>query len=128
MLEEKDSIITNSIRAYYRLVTNRYRFSGNYPINTVVADDYESVTDVSVRIYEFVRRMFTQNENDIVFTEDAYQKYCLMNPSISLNEFSQYFKRFAEELYNGKKDRKRKVGEENAKSCICGIRWKEEYK
>lgn len=126
LLGERDAIITNAIRAYYQLVINRYRFSGNYPINAVVADDYESATDVSVSIYEFVRRTFTQNVGDIVFMEDAYQKYCSMNPRISLNEFSQYFKRFAEKIYSGKKDRKRKEGEENAKSCICGIKWKEE--
>ncbi len=127
LFSERDAIITKAMRAYYKLVENCYRFSGNYPTNAVIADNAESAMDVSVCIYRFVQQTIEKSVDDIIFTEDAYQKYCSMNPSISLNEFSQYFKRFAEEMYSGKKDRKRKEGEENAKSCICGIKWKEDF-
>ena len=126
LFSERDAIITKAIRAYYKLVENCYRFSGNYPTNAVIADSAESAMDVSVCIYRFVQQTIEKSVDDIVFTEDAYQKYCASNPRISLNEFSQYFRRFTEEIYFGQKDRKRKEGEENAKSCICGIKWKEE--
>lgn len=126
LFSERDAIITKAMRAYYKLVENCYRFSGDYPPNAVIADSAENAMDVSICIYRFVQQTIEKSVDDIVFTEDAYRKYCSMNSRISLNEFSQYFKRFAEEMYNGKKDRKRKEGEENAKSCICGIKWKEE--
>lgn len=125
LLSERDAIITKAIRAYYTLAQNCYRFTGNYPVNEVTADVCESTTDVSVRIYQFVRQMFEKAEEGVVFTEEAYQKYCDASPRISVNEFSQYFKSFAEEIHGGRKDRKRMEGAVNATSCICGISWKQ---
>ena len=123
LLMESDAIITKSLQAYFELVKNHYQFTGNYPINDVVANDYESVADISVKIYNFVKQMFKKSDEDIIFTEDAYKKYCTFNAGISLNEFSLYFKRFTEEIHGGRKERKRKKGESNAKSCISGIKW-----
>ena len=70
---------------------------------------------------------FKKDDNGIVFMADAHDRYIKETTYISLNEFSQYFKRYAEEMYNGRKERKRKGNEENAKSCICGIKWKEDF-
>lgn len=127
LLSERDAIVTKAINYYFDLVAHNYCFIGEYMPNRVVMNGIFIEENVRMRIFKFVQNFFTKDDDGVVFMTDAYDRYIKKNTYISLNEFSQYFKRYAEEIYNGRKERKRKENEENAKSCIRGINWKEDF-
>ena len=124
LLTERDAIVTTALRHYFHLVNNNYNFAGNYCPNQVVMNNI-TTENTNVSIFKFLHTYFEYDCDGVVFTSDAYMKYIEKNRHIFLNEFSQYFTQYAEELFGAQKTRKRKEGAVNATSCICGIKWKE---
>ena len=126
LLKERDGIVTKSIAAYFRLVDNNYKFAGDFKPNEVIANLEAKDVDYTIQIYEFTKNKFVANENGAVFVEDAFNLFCEIFNGISKNEFSHYFQQYANEIYEAKKDRKRKAGFGNPLSCLTGISFKEE--
>ena len=127
LMTERDAIVTKAMGAYFRLVADNYNFAGNYLPNQVVMNDTVSEEDISISIFKFVHSYFEQDDNSVIFTSDAHDKYIEENRCVSLNEFSMYFAQYAEELFMAQKSRKRKDGAINATSSIRGIKWKEDF-
>ncbi len=126
LFAERDGIVAKAMAAYFRLVDNKYKFAGNFLPNEVITDYFPDSIDFKVKIYSFVRKNFRHDEEGIVFIEDAFDSFAESVSGISLNDFSHYFNEYAEELYDGKKSRKRKNGSVNALSCVLGISFIEE--
>lgn len=124
MLNERDGIATKAIFAYWRVRNNKYVFSGDYEPNLVVENNAKQ-NSIEIDIYNFVNYAFESDSNSIVHTSDAYTQYIKLNKEIPQNQFSQYFKKFAQLLYNTNDGRKRKEGATNATHCVIGIKFKE---
>lgn len=124
MLNERDGIATKAIFAYWRVRNNKYVFSGDYEPNLVVENNVKQ-NSIEIDIYNFVNYAFESDSNSIVHTSDAYTQYIKLNKEIPQNQFSQYFKKFAQLLYNTSDGRKRKEGATNATHCVIGIKFKE---
>lgn len=126
LIAEKDGIITKAINAYFRLVDNGYIFAGNYQPNEIV--EYAEFPDMDFRmkIFEFARNNFVNNNAGIVFIEDAFNCFCNRYGGITVNEFSSNFQQYVSKIYGAKKSRKRRPGATNPTSCIIGISFKEE--
>lgn len=121
LLKERDGIVTKSMEAYFRLVNNRYRFAGDFKPNEIIAPDVTTNVDFESQIYAYVKNNFVAKENGIVFVDDACIEFSKLMGNISINPFSEYFCKYASELFDGKKSRKRKNGSVNALSCVLGI-------
>lgn len=123
---ERAAIAYKAIQAYYRLRSNRYQFSGNYVVNS--ADcfaDSSTATSTEAAVYAFVRTTYEQGgENDFICIADAYEQFQVCHGSVSQSLFSQYFNRFSEELYGGRRSRSRMGKYLNARWCIQGMRTK----
>lgn len=126
LIAEKDGIITKAINAYFRLIDNGYIFAGNYQPNEIV--EYAEFPDMDFRmkIFEFARNNFVNNNAGIVFIEDAFNCFYNRYGGITVNEFSSNFQQYVSEIYGAKKSRKRRPGATNPISCITGISFKEE--
>ena len=74
-----------------------------------------------IYIAEGMRKSF---ENEVVFTDDAYNLFSTRITGMSKNDFSHYFQKYAFEIFDAKKDRKRKPGATNPTSCLVGIAFK----
>lgn len=122
MLNERDGIVTKAIFAYWRLRNNKYVFSGDFEPNLVVENNKQN--SVEIDIYNFVNDNFEPAPNSIVFTSDAYYLFVDGNGEIPQNQFSQYFKKFAQLLFNARAARKRKDGADNASHCVIGMKLK----
>lgn len=126
LLQEKDAVVTKAVSAYFRLVDNGYKFAGDYQANEIVSASETNDLDYTLQIYEFTKNKFIGNENGIVFVEDAFKLFCDKFDGVSKNDFSHYFKQFANDIFGAKKDRKRKAGFGNPLSCLTGVSFKEE--
>ena len=124
MLNERDGIVTKAIFAYWRVRNNKYVFSGDYEPNLVV-ENTEKQNSIEIDIYNFVNSAFELDSNAVVHTSDAYAQYIKVNKEIPKTQFSQYFKKFAQMLYDANDTRKRKEGATNPTHCVIGIKFKE---
>lgn len=126
LMAERDGIITKAINAYFRLVDNGYVFAGNYQPNKIIEYAESPDMDFRIKIFEFARNNFVNNNAGIVFIEDAFNCFCNRYGGITVNEFSSNFQQYVSEIYGAKKSRKRRPGATNPISCITGISFKEE--
>lgn len=123
---ERDAIATRAIAAYYRLVSQKYRFCGHYELNGSSVLDSRADgagADLMTAVYSFLRSCFVQDANAGVFTDDAHALFVARYGKVHINAFSHHFAEFAFQLYGAEKDRKRKPGGENALSYIAGMRY-----
>lgn len=123
---ERAAIAYKAIQAYYRLRQNQYQFSGDYVVNSAACfADNTSAMNLETAIYAFVCTDYKQGtEGDYVCIADAYEQFQACHGSVSQSLFSQYFSRFAEELYGGRKVRSRMSRYTNARWCIQGMQMK----
>ena len=126
MFNERDGIVNKAIAAYYRLVSNKYVFAGDFKANEVISEIHSDSVDYRIHLYEYIKIYFEKDENSIVFTDDAYRIFSEKVQGVSMNDFSQYFQRYTCEIYDAHKGRKRRKGAVNALSCVTGIRFKSE--
>lgn len=126
LFSERDGIVSKAIAAYFRLADNDYNFAGDYAPNEIVALVDSEEIDCRIHLFEFTKNNFVAVENAVVFTDDAYQLFGTRLTGMSKNDFSHYFQKFAFDIFNAKKDRKRKPGATNPTSCLVGIAFKPE--
>jgi len=124
LFSERDGIVSKAIAAYFRLVANGYNFAGNYAPNEIVASVDTEGIDCRIHLFEFTKNNFIPVENEVVFTDDAYNLFSTRITGMSKNDFSHYFQKYAFEIFDAKKDRKRKPGATNPTSCLVGIAFK----
>ena len=122
---ERDGIVTATITAYWQLKNKNYIFSGNYEPNVVVIHNPDTEIDNKTIIAKYLIDDFETDAESIVFIEDAYNVFLKINPKISMNVFSSYFKCLAYEIFGAEEGRKRRYSGANAQSCVKGIRLKE---
>ena len=125
LLQERNGIVFKAIAAYRRLVARNYVFEGHYSKDEIFAMDADDKETYQTSISKFAKYYFTNDENGIVFIEDAHQLFLQKYGYAPLNDFSYLFQEFVRENYNAQKARKRKAGNPNAQSCILGISLKE---
>ena len=121
LFTERDGIVAKAMAAYFRLVDNKYKFAGDFQPNEIITDYSPDSVNYKSKIYSFVRKNFCSDEDGLVFIKDAFDLFRESVNGISLNDFSHYFSEYVEELYGGKKSRKRKKSSENALSCVLGV-------
>lgn len=126
MFSERDGIVSKAMAAYFRLASSGYNFAGSYAPNEVVALTETDEIDCRIHLFEFTKNNFVAMHNEIVFTDDAYNLFNKRLTGMSKNDFSHYFQKYAFEMYNAQKDRKRKSGATNPTSCLVGIAFKSE--
>lgn len=122
---ERDGIVTAAITAYWQLKNRNYIFSGNYEPNVVVVHNPGTEIDNKTVIAKYLIDVFEADAESIVFIEDAYNEFSKINPKISMNVFSSYFKCLAYEIFGADEGRKRRCSAANAQSCVKGIKFKE---
>ena len=121
---EFDGIATKIINAYFRLVRANYVFSGEYPINEVV-DTCDINPNLSMNIYNFVKCYFEKKDDAFVFTQTAYEAFINhYNSYCDKLEFSQFFKKYAFDIYAVSPARRREYANANPKHGIKGLRLK----
>lgn len=124
LLLERNGIVTKAIRAYWRLVNNNYIFPGDYQHNNVIDLNDTENDSLAISTYAFVKSYFEIDYDSYVFTDDAYEVYSKNNVNFSKYQFSQYFKKYAHEIFGATEARKRKESSTNPVHCVKGIRFK----
>ena len=121
--QEREAIAYQAIQAYYRLVRNHYRFSGDYPINDVVNDNLSNSVKQSTEasIFNFLRNYYCTDPSSGVFVSDAHALFQQHYFPIPLNVFSQVFTQTAKQIYGTIKRRQRRESATNPLSFIEGI-------
>lgn len=123
---ERDVIATKAILAYFRLVEQRYKFSGQYVLNSVCMNANQekgTSTDIAAVVFTFTQSCFTADADSEVFTEDAYNAFVDRYGFVSMNIFSRYFYEYAGCLYGAVQGRKRRPGGKNPRYCVVGLRF-----
>lgn len=120
---EFDGIATKAIHAYWRLVKANYVFLGDYKINEVV-DTSNINPNLAMNIYNFVKCCFEKQDDAFVFTQTAYEEFVNYYTYCNKLEFSQFFKKFAFEIYGVSSARKREYANSNPKHGIKGLVFK----
>ncbi len=123
ILRERDGIVTKAIAAYARLRRNRYFFAGSYDLNDIPMEVSDlSLTDVPTLIQRFLLENCESCADSGVFSQDLYDLFSRRHPGIAFNTFMSHCDRQARQLFQAKKDRKRRPGGTNPISYIIGIR------
>ena len=117
LTKEFDGIATKAIHAYWRLVKANYVFSGDYKINEIV-DTSNINPNLAMNIYNFVKSCFEKKDDSFVFTQTAYETFIKYYTNCNKLEFSQFFKKYAFDIYGVCPARKREYANSNPKHGI----------
>ena len=126
LFAERDGIVSKAMAAYFRLVSNKYVYAGEFKPNEVVAEILDDDIDYRLHLYEFVKNNFERKDGGVVYIDSAYNLFRKNVSGISMNDFSHYFKQYSCEMFDAHKDRKRRKNAINALSCMLGISFKSE--
>lgn len=119
---EKNAIASKALWAYYELVRNNYRFSGNYRVNSSqLTDEDVGITDFDGQVLNFLVRHVEKWEDNRLYVEDLHQMFQSEYGECSKSKFSETATPIMEELFGAKKDRIRKKTGEHARSCYVGV-------
>lgn len=126
LMNEMSAIAAKALEAYFELRKNNYRFSGEYEINSLdMYPDSCVSADPSTMIFLYLQRHYEVWGDGIVVLEVACNDFNLLHgTSISTQQFSSIFRKYAAEMYGAEKIRTRQGGYENARSAIKGIKRK----
>lgn len=135
--QERDTIASIALSYYRQLVTNHYRFAGNYLLNTLVskipAENYvDTQADIATFLdehYCFYKDICTsgneedddRNDRNRSFIDDMHQMFTVMYYAIQKNAFSA----ICAKIFDGNpyviKTKHRRNGKGNALSCFNGL-------
>ncbi len=122
--QERDAIITKAIFAYLELKQRRYRFSGSFKVNKVVAQGESIPLTADEAIFGFIRSNCSVDQSAVTFSDDLYRAFSLMYPRLlDIRTFSNKFFSYADALSPGKvrKTRRRQSSGGNPTSAFEGI-------
>ena len=122
---ERNAIATIAIQYYFDLVRNNYRFEGNYTLNSSqsILKKTDENENVSSNIFKYVKNFFEKSENNGVFVDDAYRLYIKEIGYIDKKHFSTHFCEMSNRIFDGVKERRRRLPKENPISYVSGIRF-----
>lgn len=123
---ERDAIVATALAYYFNLRKRGYHFSGDYPLNSVVAKQRSTETcSWEQAIPEFFFQQCELDQDSIAFTEDLYQRFIAIYPELNhAATFSAKFMALLDREFPGKikKARKRQSTGRNAQYLFKGIR------
>lgn len=127
--QEMDVIASRAVETYRQLVQNRYLFAGDFLLNdpAVVQNPRSSAgTSVNQLVYQFVLEELKADPEGLLLTEDCYDAFRELagGDGITQAVFSALFYSIVEEVYGGKKLRKRCPGTSNPRHAVSGVRFK----
>lgn len=129
LMAERPAIASKALEAYFRLRDNHYNFSGSYAVNSslLYPENLLDNSEITPLVYNFLLNNFEKDPEGILDIETAYQFFTQnVSNQFSMKMFSSAFRRFAEEIFDAQAVRSRMSSFTNARSCIRGIRTKQQ--
>lgn len=125
---EIDSIIAIAMKHYFILRNNKYRFSGDYILNSAncIVPANESSADTENALFYFMRDNYVQGDyDDIVFVSKIADEYFAQtgNRNIETNQFSKILRGILDICFDVKYIRTRPEGtKKNPMAAIRGVK------
>lgn len=134
---ERDAIVSIALSYYRQLIVNHYRFSGDYPLNSIVSRiAEENLVDTQADITAFLEEHYCyykdicipgneaeddRNDRNRSFIDDMHQMFSEMYYNTPKNTFSAICTKIFEGDPYVSKSKHRRNGKGNALSCLNGL-------
>ena len=135
--DERDAIVSIALAYYRQLVVNHYKFSGYYPINTIVSKIVTGNSlDMQADVFAFLEEYYCyykdicipgneaedeRNNKNRSFVEDMYRLFSSIYYTINKNTFSSLCVKYFDGNPLIIKTKHRRYSHENAISCFDGL-------